>query len=242
MIRRRLAHWRGAPVRDEVSVRFFPAWQRVARPAGDGGLDAPLDILRHHPPMRAACLERTHRRFALPERHRPKHRRMLHDRPAAKKPRRAHELRGDRNVGEEETRDHEPRTETEAGEVEDARSHGSSGSHLTFYIGLCRDTTMSKVRITPQVLRALNAIMSSEERELSGAAIGKEANLPSGTLYPILLRLERAGWLKSRWEKGDPSELGRPRRRFYQVTAKGAAHAREEAAQLVGIVGRLAVT
>ena len=40
--------------------------------------------------------------------------------------------------------------------------------------------------------------------------------------YPILFRLERAGWLESRWEDGDPKALGRPRRRLYQVTALGA--------------------
>jgi transcriptional regulator len=41
-------------------------------------------------------------------------------------------------------------------------------------------------------------------------------NLPEGTLYPALHRLERAGLLSSRWS----DDTGR-RRRVYQLTAKG---------------------
>jgi PadR family transcriptional regulator PadR len=43
-----------------------------------------------------------------------------------------------------------------------------------------------------------------------------------GTLYKALDRLERAGYLASRWE--DPliaARDGRPRRRFYRVTLNG---------------------
>ena len=41
-------------------------------------------------------------------------------------------------------------------------------------------------------------------------------DLPEGTLYPALHRLERAGLLSSRW-----SEVNGRRRRVYQVTRKG---------------------
>ena len=41
-------------------------------------------------------------------------------------------------------------------------------------------------------------------------------DLPEGTLYPALHRLERAGLLASRW-----SEVNGRRRRVYQLTAKG---------------------
>jgi PadR family transcriptional regulator PadR len=43
-----------------------------------------------------------------------------------------------------------------------------------------------------------------------------------GTLYKALSRLERDGFLASRWE--DPNEAaadGRPRRRFYRLTLEG---------------------
>jgi transcriptional regulator len=41
-------------------------------------------------------------------------------------------------------------------------------------------------------------------------------DLPEGTLYPALHRLERAGLLSSRW-----SEVNGRRRRVYQLTSKG---------------------
>lgn len=46
--------------------------------------------------------------------------------------------------------------------------------------------------------------------------------LPSGTVYPALRRLEKAGLLKSRWEKSaDAHADGRPRRRTYELTGRG---------------------
>ena len=53
------------------------------------------------------------------------------------------------------------------------------------------------------------------------------ARVSSGTLYPILLRFERAGLLESRWETEQPEELGRPRRRFYRMTSVGLQVAQE---------------
>jgi PadR family transcriptional regulator PadR len=68
--------------------------------------------------------------------------------------------------------------------------------------------------------------MSGAQNEFSGADIARSTQLASGTLYPILLRLEAAGWAESHWESGDPHALGRPRRRFYRVTGIGASRAR----------------
>jgi PadR family transcriptional regulator PadR len=81
-------------------------------------------------------------------------------------------------------------------------------------------------RITSQTLKVLATLMSRIQEETSGAEIGRATNLASGTLYPILLRLEEAGWVESRWEVEDPHELGRPRRRFYQITGVGLRKAR----------------
>jgi DNA-binding PadR family transcriptional regulator len=83
--------------------------------------------------------------------------------------------------------------------------------------------------------------MADRRRELSGADIAAASKLKSGTLYPILARLEEAGWLSSRWEAGDPVTLGRPRRRYYRVTAEGAKNVRAVARDFAPI-GRLAWT
>jgi PadR family transcriptional regulator PadR len=83
----------------------------------------------------------------------------------------------------------------------------------------------SEVRITTQVLKVLGALIAATD-EISGADVARSTELASGTLYPILLRLEKSRWIESQWEKGDPRELGRPRRRLYSVTALGAKKAR----------------
>lgn len=90
--------------------------------------------------------------------------------------------------------------------------------------------------ITTQTLQILATLMSSVD-ELSGSDIARETKLMSGTLYPILMRLEKAGWVTSRWETDDPHALGRPRRRFYQVTAMGAKNAKAEFQKLVPLGG-----
>jgi hypothetical protein len=56
--------------------------------------------------------------------------------------------------------------------------------------------------------------------------IGAAAGLPSGTVHPILARLETVGWLTSRWEEIDPRAEGRPARRYYHLTPDGAELAR----------------
>jgi PadR family transcriptional regulator len=99
---------------------------------------------------------------------------------------------------------------------------------------------VSQPRITPQMLRVRSAMICARGRELSGAEISREARLASGTLYPMLMRLEQCGWLAGRWEAEDPQSLGRPRRRYYRVTGVGETRARATARELEPVVGRLA--
>lgn len=72
----------------------------------------------------------------------------------------------------------------------------------------------------------LRAMLEDPTQKRYGLEICKTAELPSGTIHPILARLERCGWLESDWEKIDPAEQGRPRRRYYWLTREGAARAR----------------
>ncbi|KFZ77872.1 PadR family transcriptional regulator [Amycolatopsis sp. MJM2582] len=74
-----------------------------------------------------------------------------------------------------------------------------------------------KPRMTLPTLLVLRALMTDPSRELYGLQICAEAGLPSGTVHPILARLEGLGWLSSRWEAVDAREEGRPRRRYYRV-------------------------
>lgn len=83
------------------------------------------------------------------------------------------------------------------------------------------------VRMSLQTLRVLEAFLENPTQELAGADVQKRGRLASGTLYPILLRLEAAGWFVSRWESVDPAQVGRPRRRLYRLTPSGLARASE---------------
>lgn len=93
-------------------------------------------------------------------------------------------------------------------------------------------------QLTPHTMTVLEAVIT--EPGSSGADVAKRTKLATGTLYPILLRLEAAGWLHSSWEAGSPEVLGRPRRRFYRVTAEGAQAARQAAKEMQPMLGRLA--
>jgi len=83
------------------------------------------------------------------------------------------------------------------------------------------------VRMSLQTLRVLEAFLENPMEQLSGADVHQRCNIASGTLYPILLRLESAGWFTSQWETIDPSSAGRPRRRLYRMTTTGLRRASE---------------
>src|SRR5690349_15137657 len=76
-------------------------------------------------------------------------------------------------------------------------------------------------RMTIPTQLVLQALLDDPRRELYGLQIGELAQLRSGTVHPILARLEGVGWLQSRWEDIDPQAEGRPARRYYQLTADG---------------------
>jgi PadR family transcriptional regulator, regulatory protein PadR len=61
--------------------------------------------------------------------------------------------------------------------------------------------------------------------EVYGLELARLAELASGTVQPILARLEICGWVESRWEDQNPSEIGRPLRRYYRLTPDGVVYA-----------------
>jgi PadR family transcriptional regulator PadR len=55
-----------------------------------------------------------------------------------------------------------------------------------------------------------------------GFDIMDAAALPSGTVYPVLARLEERGYVRSRWETPAIAQKDkRPPRRYYTITAAG---------------------
>lgn len=78
---------------------------------------------------------------------------------------------------------------------------------------------MSTVRMTQVTALVLRAVAAGYRY---GFDVMEACALPSGTVYPALRRLEKAGLLRSSWETGDQAHAhGRPRRRTYELTAQG---------------------
>ena len=88
------------------------------------------------------------------------------------------------------------------------------------------------IRLTERGLRVPRFLLESPNRSRSGAEIGRTTGTGSGTLYPLLARLEAAGWLASEWETVDPHEVGRPRRCLYRLTGEGQRNAHAALAKL----------
>lgn len=81
-------------------------------------------------------------------------------------------------------------------------------------------------RMTLPTQLVLRALLDEPTEEMYGLQICAKAGLPSGTIHPILARLEKLGWLESHWEDIKPEVEGRPRRRYYRLTEDGAERAR----------------
>jgi PadR family transcriptional regulator, regulatory protein PadR len=69
----------------------------------------------------------------------------------------------------------------------------------------------------------LLVLLDEPDRERYGLELSELAGLATGTIHPILARLEQAGWVRSRWETIDPKEQGRPRRRYYRLDPNSIA-------------------
>ena len=95
---------------------------------------------------------------------------------------------------------------------------------------------MTPVRLTHQTALILQALASGSRH---GFQIMEASGLPSGTVYPVLRRLEHEAVLESEWEdQEDAQEAGRRRRRTYRLTGSGQALA-ERARQRLAATQRL---
>ena len=73
---------------------------------------------------------------------------------------------------------------------------------------------------SPQMIRVLRALATEPARWRYGYDLGREVDLRSGSLYPILVRLADRGLLEASWE---PSVQGKPPRHLYRLTTAGMA-------------------
>lgn len=87
----------------------------------------------------------------------------------------------------------------------------------------------------------LRALLADPGREMYGREIMQAASLATGTIYPILARLQAEGWVSVREETIDKHAEGRPARRYYQLTAKGTEEAGEAMSRAATQLSRLGI-
>lgn len=82
---------------------------------------------------------------------------------------------------------------------------------------------------TPRLtLPTAMVLMAVYQNYRYGFDISDATGLPSGTVYPVLRRLEDAGLLRSRWEPHQTARAEqRPPRRYYTVTGSGTQAVRD---------------
>ncbi|HYI48334.1 MAG TPA: PadR family transcriptional regulator [Allosphingosinicella sp.] len=78
--------------------------------------------------------------------------------------------------------------------------------------------------LSPQARTILAILADSGTRWLHGYDLCHRGAVKSGTLYPLLIRLEEQGYLEAEWQA--PAQAGRPPRHAYRLTATGRALAR----------------
>jgi PadR family transcriptional regulator PadR len=83
------------------------------------------------------------------------------------------------------------------------------------------------LRLTYPTTLVLQALLQGHHH---GFDIMDATGLPSGTVYPILRRLDAEGYVRSRWEKDRVARREqRPPRRYYELTANGRGFASDAA-------------
>ena len=81
-------------------------------------------------------------------------------------------------------------------------------------------------RPSAQTVGVLCALAADPAAWRYGYELAAEVGLPSGSLYPILVRLSDRELLEARWETAVP---GRPPRHLYRLTARGREYATQHA-------------
>jgi PadR family transcriptional regulator PadR len=93
---------------------------------------------------------------------------------------------------------------------------------------------MGEPRLSRSTLDVLAYFVETKGKHIHGLELIKGTGYKSGTIYPILERLEIAGWLEAEWENVDPSVEKRPRRRNYRLTGEGERCAVAELSNAAG--------
>jgi PadR family transcriptional regulator, regulatory protein PadR len=81
-----------------------------------------------------------------------------------------------------------------------------------------------RLRLSSQTIQVLDAFLEGPKEWRYGYDISRSTGLKSGTLYPILIRLNEHKLVETCWKTSEP---GKPPRHMYRLTADGLRSARE---------------
>lgn len=87
---------------------------------------------------------------------------------------------------------------------------------------------MKTPRLSPETLLVLERFLKSPTEWRYGYDLSRSTGLKSGTLYPLLMRLEKYKLLEARWVT---TEEGVPPRHVYRLTPNGLELARTKLAE-----------
>ena len=77
-----------------------------------------------------------------------------------------------------------------------------------------------KIRLTAVIMDVLDVLTNSpSDNPAWGLQLCKVTGYGTGTIYPALDRLMKAGWITDHWE--DPPPADRPPRRLNEITSTG---------------------
>ena len=91
---------------------------------------------------------------------------------------------------------------------------------------------MQDLDITPKMATVLKIFLEDPDQPRYGFELMKLTGMASGSLYPMLARLEGAGWLTRGKEEIDPHAAGRPPRTNYTITGAAVSASRVQLAAL----------
>ena len=82
----------------------------------------------------------------------------------------------------------------------------------------------------------LTLLAAVRDGDTYGLDLVERTGLSSGTVYPILGRLRRRGWIDGVWEDQATADAeGRPRRKYYRLTGEGRAILERELAHVIAL-------
>jgi PadR family transcriptional regulator, regulatory protein PadR len=84
-------------------------------------------------------------------------------------------------------------------------------------------------RLSPETLLVLEGFMDRTQEWRYGYELSRQTGLKSGTLYPILMRLEKCALLEAKWVT---TEAGVPPRHTYRLTPGGLEVARTKLSEV----------